>query len=167
MSNFSNALTEIVERAFEGKWAELARKCGVDPSVISRLAAGKHEPTLERLDLICKALNRHDRKQLLLASARDRVPTDYQDEIFGDEDPASQLIRAKLSPELAAVIRHLESDAMKDPLTASYLRRIGCWIGILNAADVANALSFPDPRYSSRVADEPGGNYPAKTTPKK
>lgn len=86
-------------------------------------------------------MNRHDRKQLLLAAARDRVPVQFQEEIFGDEDPASQILRGKLSPDLAAVIRYLESTAMTDDLTASYLRRIGAWVGIADAPAVAKTAS--------------------------
>ena len=155
MSHFSTALTEIVERSFGGKWAELSRTSNVDASVISRLAAGKFEPTLDRLELICAAMNRHDRKQLLIAAARDRIPTAYQDDLFGDEDPASQLIRAKLSPDLAAVIRYLESNAMTDDLTASYLRRIGEWVGIVDPAPAFGDL---------KVAEDEATYYPKGRT---
>lgn len=137
MSNFSTALTEIVNRSFEGKWASLASKCGIDPSVISRLGAGKFEPTTERLGIICSALARHDLKQLLLAAARDRIPTIYQEEIFGQEDAVSSLVRANLSPDLALIIRYLETTAMTDELTASYLRRIGDWVGITSNNETA------------------------------
>jgi transcriptional regulator with XRE-family HTH domain len=130
MSHFSTALTDIVERSFNGKWAELSRASGLDASIISRLAAGKFEPTIDRLAEIAKSLSRGDRKQLLIAAARDRVPADFQDEIFGDEDAASQLLRAKLSPDLAAVIRFLEGNAMTDEATGAYLRKIGEWVGI-------------------------------------
>jgi transcriptional regulator with XRE-family HTH domain len=155
MSHFSNALTEIVKHSFDSKWASLATKCSVDPSVISRLGAGKFEPTLDRLEQICTALNRHDRKQLLMASARDRVPAIYQDELFGDEDPASQLLRAKLSPDLAAVIRYLESNAMADELTASYLRRIGQWVGLTGSENTISLVADaknpnPPPRLTAR-----------------
>ena len=128
MSHFSTALTEIVERSFAGKWAELSRSCGLDASIISRLAAGKFEPTVERLGEIAGAMSRPDRKQLLIAAARDRVPNQFQSEIFADEDPASQILRAKLSPDISAVIRYLESNAMSDESTAAYLRKIGDWV---------------------------------------
>ncbi len=154
MSHFSNALTEIVKHSFDGKWATLAAKCGVDPSVISRLGAGKFEPTLDRLETICSSLNRHDRKQLLMASARDRVPAIYQDELFGDEDPASQLLRAKLSPDLAAVIRYLESNAMADEGTAAYLRRIGQWVGLCgNEAKLAAVAEGGEHSQAQRLGD--------------
>lgn len=130
MKHFSTALTEIIDRAFSGNRSTLAKASSVSPSTIGRFCAGEVEPTLDRLEAICKSLGRHDRKQLLMAAARDRIPLAYQDELFGDEDPASQLIRAKLSPDLAAVIRYLESTAMQDDLTASYLRRIGDWVGL-------------------------------------
>ncbi len=153
MSHFSTALTEIVERSFESKWADLARRSGVDSSVISRFAAGKITPSIDGLGSLAAAMNRHDRKQLFLAAARDRIPPAYQDEIFGDEDPASQLLRAKLSPDLAAVIRYLESNAMSDELTATYLRRIASWIfQEPAAATTQNTL---------RVAEDPV-QYPAK-----
>lgn len=130
MKHFATALTEIIERAFNGNRSTLAKASTVSPSTIGRFCTGEVEPTLDRLEALCKCLGRHDRKQLLMAAARDRIPTIYQDELFGDEDPASQLIRAKLSPDLAAVIRYLESTAMQDDLTASYLRRIGEWVGL-------------------------------------
>lgn len=154
MSHFSTALTEIVNHSFSEKWSELATKCSVDPSVISRLGAGKFEPTLERLQTICSALNRHDRKQLLMAAARDRIPAMYQDELFGDEDPASQLLRAKLSPDLAAIIRYLESNAMADEGTANYLRRLGEWIfrpteSLSLVADAANPDASPHKRQAN------------------
>lgn len=157
MSNFSNTLTEIVKRSFEGKWAKLAEKSGVDPSVISRLGAGKFEPTTERLQMICEALHRNDCKQLLIAAARDRIPEKFQSEIFGDEDPASQLLRSRLSPDLAAVIRYLESTAMGDPLTANYLRRIGEWVGIIPNAAKGQDLKVADGVAEYKVTPKSNG----------
>lgn len=161
MKHFATALTDIISRCFDGNRSTLAKLAKVSPSTIARFCSGDVEPTLDRLEDICRVLNRHDRRLLLMAASRDRIPAEYQDEVFGDEDPASQVIRAKLPPDLAAVIRYLEGDAMKDAQTASYLRRIGCWVGILDPAKVAVTSSmaqFPDPRYSSRVADEPRGD---------
>ena len=130
MSHFSTALQEIITRSFEGNASNLGRATQLASSTVSRLLSGKFEPTLENLGNFGRSLTRTDRKQLLIAAARDRVPTEFQDELFGDEDPAAQLIRAKLSPDLAAVIRYLESSAMNDETTAQYLRKIGEWVGI-------------------------------------
>lgn len=128
MKHFPTALQEITDRSFDGKWANLSRASGVDASVISRFAADKIAPSLEVLEQLANAMHRHDRRQLLLSAARDRVPTSFQEDIFGDEDPASMLIRSKLSPDLAMIIRYLESNAMADQETAAYLRRLGSWI---------------------------------------
>jgi transcriptional regulator with XRE-family HTH domain len=134
MSHLSTALSEIIARSYSGNASEFARATGVSSPNISRIRDGKFEPTLTILEALARNLHRHDRKQLLLAAARDRVPTAFQDEVFGDEDPASQLIRARLSPDLAAVIRYLESTVMNDETTAMYLRKIGEWVGILTPA---------------------------------
>lgn len=130
MSHFSTALKEIITRSFEGNASNLTRATSLASSTVSRLLSGTFEPSIDNLEHIAKHLSRTDRKQLLLAAARDRVPDQFQDEIFGDEDLASQFLRAKLSPDLAAVIRYLESNAMADQLTGDYLRRIGTWVGI-------------------------------------
>lgn len=155
MKHFATALSEIIDRAYNGNRSQLAKLVEVSPSTIGRFCSGDVEPTLERVDAIAQSLSRADRKQLLMAAARDRVPLRFQDEIFGDEDPASQLLRAKLSPDLAAVIRYLESTAMTDDLTASYLRRIGEWIGLTQSQGT-----------QLRVAEEPKsfGTKPANGT---
>ncbi|MGC4014688.1 MAG: hypothetical protein QM755_09265 [Luteolibacter sp.] len=80
-----------------------------------------------------------------MAAARDRIPVAFQGELFGDEDPSSQMIRAKLSPDLAAVIRYLEASAMTDENTAAYLRRIGGWVGIIDKPEALRAAEDPSP----------------------
>jgi len=163
MKHFATALTEIINRCFEGNRSTLAKKSGVSPSTIARFCSGEVEPTLDRLEAISAQLPRLDRKQLLLAAARDRVPDEYQHEIFGDGDAASEFVRAKLSPDLAAVIRYLENNALQDPLTASYLRRIGDWVGISSSAKIQ---PLPERFPSARVAEEPT-SYKAKPAGKK
>lgn len=130
-TNTAQALQEIISRNFEGKDVRFAKKCGLSHATIGRICDGKIAPTLESLDKMCEVIPRHERKVLLMAAARDRIPEKYQSELFGDTDPASEMLRAKLSPDLAAVIRYLESTAMSDPSTADYLRRIGKWVGII------------------------------------
>lgn len=129
-THLATALTEIIERSFDGNRTEFSKKCGVVYTTIHRICAGDVAPTLDKLNDICQVLNLSDRKQLLLAAARDRIPAQYQAEIFGPEERATNMIRAKLAPDLSAVIRYLEDNAMSDPLTADYLRRIGKWVGI-------------------------------------
>lgn len=132
-TNTGNALQEIINRNFEGKHVRFSDKCGLSHVSIGRICDGKISPTLDSLEKMCRVLPRQERKILLLAAARDRIPAEYQTELFGDTDIASEILRANLPADLAAVIRYLESAALNDPTTASYLRRIGQWAGVIDA----------------------------------
>jgi transcriptional regulator with XRE-family HTH domain len=156
-TQFQIALNEVVIRSFAGNASSIARACQVPPSTISRLLSGKFEPTCETLETLAEVLNPDDRRQILLAAARDRIPSSFRSEIFGDEDPASQLLRAKLSPDLASVIRYLEASAMSDEVTAAYLRRIGRWVGLFGTVAVEHTVAFAGSS-SPQTADEPSGN---------
>ena len=130
-AHLATTLKEIIVRSFDGNRSKFSKLCGVSHVTIGRFCHGEVSPTLEKLTEICSHLKSPDRKRLLLAAARDRVPEIYQDEIFGSVDQASDMIRASLSPDLAAVISYLEKGAMNDPSTAEYLRRIGKWVGLI------------------------------------
>gem|GEM_PF-6507398 len=129
------ALQGIIKRNFGGKRVRFSSKCCLSHVTVGRICEGKIAPTLESLDKMCAVIPRPERKILLLAAARDRIPDQYEAELFGDSDMASEILRAKLPPDLAAVIRYLESTALSDPMTAEYLRRIGTWVGIIPKAE--------------------------------
>lgn len=134
-TNFSITLTEIIRLNYKGDKVKFSKLCKVSYTTIYRLCNGETEPSMEKLETICGIVHRLDRRNLLLAAARDRIPVKYQQDVYGDADASSEIIRAKLPKDLAAVIRYLESSALTDPQTAEYLRRIGTWVGIIEDSE--------------------------------
>lgn len=154
MKNFGMALSEIVERRYRGNRSALAKLINVSPSTIYRFCSGEMEPAMDSLEALCDQLPPEERKRLLVAAARDRIPSAYQDELFGSDEPAPSLFRARLSPDLAAVIRYLEGAAMKDESTAAYLRKIGEWVGLPLPPDPLK-ISEKGPASSRKTEEEP------------
>lgn len=139
MTEFPTALNEVINRSFQGKKAELARAVDMDVSVISKLCSSKMDPSTDRLDKLCGPLTPFDRRQLLIAASRDKVPERFQDEIFGEKNSASDLLRSNLSPDLAKVISYFEQSAMRDESTASFLRHMGKMSGVLTREEIDQA----------------------------
>ncbi len=152
MNHFGLALSELVARRYNGNRSALAKEIRSSPSTIGRFCSGEVEPTLDRLEAICRQCDEAERRVLLLAAARDRIPAAYQKEIFTDGNPEAERLRAGLPEDLAAVIRYLENSALNDPGTASYLRKIGEWVGI----------SRREARLMVAESDEPHDVPPAK-----
>lgn len=130
MSEFSTALTEIIERSYEGNSMKLSRASSVPSSALTRLTKASLSPSTARLEELSKALNRHDRRQLLLAAARDRIPEQYQAEVFDAKGTSTAMSKGKLPNDIEAIISWLQMDALRDEETRVFIRKIGKWIGI-------------------------------------
>ena len=74
MSNFSNALEDVIARRFNGRRRQFGEATGISGSTLSRFAAGTQSPGIEHLERICSRLDPESADGLALAHLRDQLP---------------------------------------------------------------------------------------------
>ncbi len=129
---FSSALNDLIVREFDGNKAALAKLTGIDRAVISVLAKPSTAPTNARLDTLASALPKAEADILMVAAAKDLIPVRHHDVFGGSAEMA-------LPDDLRTVIAHLVDQSLLDSDTASFLRTVGNWMGVLQSGE---AVSF-------------------------
>ena len=131
MKEFPRALEEVILKEFAGNRASLARAAQMDRSVITKLLSGDTSPTQARLEALCEVLEPPARRSVLLAAARDLIPSRYKEEVSRSEfGHVSDMLRGALPSDVKAVLDYLERDALENPETVAFLRRISKMIGL-------------------------------------
>ena len=125
---FSVALTDLIDRRYEGNRTALSRQCGIPAPTLYTLCTAKVKPSMRRLEVIADVLGKDDRQMLLLAAAQDVIPAKYKHEVA---DAGGAFGRPKLAADLEAVVCFLEDEAAAEPEVAGMLRSIGRWAGVL------------------------------------
>lgn len=147
MSEFSTALNEVLSHSYNGNKASLSRASNVDASVISKLASGNLEPSMDRLEAIAKVVTPPNRKLLLLAVARDKIPAPYRDEVLAG---TGELNKPPLPNDLRAILDYLEADCLRSESTREYLRRLATWIDILPKRTDLSLVAEDDEPYRGK-----------------
>lgn len=148
---FSRALNDLLERLYDNNKAALAKDSGIDRAVISTLAKPSVSPSSDRLLKLAACLPKEEAAILMVAAAKDLMPSDFHYLVDGSGNSS-----AALPNDLRSVLAYFAAEAAIDVDVAEFLRTMGKWIGVLQGgAQIAGPVTL----HVDPSDEEPDGGW--------
>lgn len=131
-NSLTTTLLAVIGRCAAGNKSEFAQRAGVTQATISRLCSGSREITRDTLEKITADLPQEERRLLYLAAVRDFLPDDGREMLFPGTEERPRLLTddefVALDAETLDFLRWLARDAVANPETHAWLRKLAAWV---------------------------------------